>query len=828
MGAAAANEVAPGLVACQLTLAAAAARPGETVTAMLQVSCSQPEAVELQEVQIEFVGIERVDTSWVQPSYRREHPPINTDKRKVQRHVLKSRLQAATQGTFSDLSLRRFVVRFTLPAWLPPTFRGTAVRYLYCLQAVVKYRAAGSMERSSSSGGGAGGGGGSNGDAAAPPAASVATRIPLHIWPAKLLQLEGATERGAAGGLPSAAGAAANGVPATPAAIGLPSEEMPIKCWEIGPGTAVQDAISHIVKLAVQLPNTNRPHSPGGQLTRRPGSGAHVPLAARAAGEDSRSEISFEGEEAQQPLLEGGRVSPGGGGGGAAAAAAADGGASPVPLHLRTPKKHPELAAAGQPEARQPGQEQAASSTPPSSSSSRAVARRPSLSRPSLDGGGPGPLALAPARSPALLQDNGSSLRTYALRMGDQPLVRVSLHPPLEGSLQPGSTLAGTLDFTQLPAAAPAGGDGGEGGAAAAAGEGRPSPCCVQVLILLETEEVVEAPWRRQVQSSGTGAIRRVYDEHLEVTADTSCTHFLFTIPPDAAASFQTPLVQLRWLLRFQFTASMAPAGSAAAVVGGLEFTTSASHRQLGATDVQAANDARRRQANDAVHSAVAYGFRANDRTIPYIATLYVDAPKHKAGCYRRATSHCVVDDNLKPQDVKAVYIGLVDWQTDTAQQFEYRRVVRVVRHRLYLPSTVAYDIALLVLNKPAKTKPVRMAPHNFKLNPNSDVLLSAGVARLPFVSRKDCNDIMEHQLDDYAVPATSLCAGWSTDNEDTCAGDSGGPLVKKRSSGDLLVGIVSYGPSVQTCGGEANLGVYTSVIVMRPWIDAQIKALKV
>jgi hypothetical protein len=37
----------------------------------------------VQEVQIEFVGIERVDTSWVQPSYRREHPAINTDKRKV-------------------------------------------------------------------------------------------------------------------------------------------------------------------------------------------------------------------------------------------------------------------------------------------------------------------------------------------------------------------------------------------------------------------------------------------------------------------------------------------------------------------------------------------------------------------------------------------------------------------------------------------------------------------------------------------------------------------------------------------------------------------------
>jgi hypothetical protein len=82
------------------------------------------------------------------------------------------------------------------------------------------------------------------------------------------------------------------------------------------------------------------------------------------------------------------------------------------------------------------------------------------------------------------------------------------------------------------------------------------------VLVLLETEEVVDASWRRPVQGGG-GAVRRVYDEHLEVTADTACTHFLFTIPPDAAASFQTPLVSLRWLLRFQFTASLPHAGLA-------------------------------------------------------------------------------------------------------------------------------------------------------------------------------------------------------------------------------------------------------------------------
>ena len=64
---------------------------------------------------------------------------------------------------------------------------------------------------------------------------------------------------------------------------------------------------------------------------------------------------------------------------------------------------------------------------------------------------------------------SGVHLPLGACRIGDQPLVRVSLHPPLEGSLQPGSTLAGTLDFSQ---AVPA--DGGQAGAG-------PTPRCMQV-----------------------------------------------------------------------------------------------------------------------------------------------------------------------------------------------------------------------------------------------------------------------------------------------------------------------------------------------------------
>lgn len=99
------------LVKLSLATNSQAFRPGETVTALLHASTSMPDHVELQEMEVVFVGIERVDTSWVSPSYRKGAPSINTDKRRVQRHVLRSRLQAATQGSFSDSNLRRFLIR---------------------------------------------------------------------------------------------------------------------------------------------------------------------------------------------------------------------------------------------------------------------------------------------------------------------------------------------------------------------------------------------------------------------------------------------------------------------------------------------------------------------------------------------------------------------------------------------------------------------------------------------------------------------------------------------------------------------------------------------
>ncbi len=101
----------PSPVQLSLTTALPAYRPGEIVTALLHASTSLPEDIELLEVEVQFVGVERVDTSWVAPAYRAGAPALNTDRRRVQRHVVASKLQAATQGAFVDADLRRFLIR---------------------------------------------------------------------------------------------------------------------------------------------------------------------------------------------------------------------------------------------------------------------------------------------------------------------------------------------------------------------------------------------------------------------------------------------------------------------------------------------------------------------------------------------------------------------------------------------------------------------------------------------------------------------------------------------------------------------------------------------
>lgn len=308
--------------------------------------------------------------------------------------LLVSRVRPSSQATLAPPThhtLRLPCRRFTLPPWLPPTFNGTAARYVYYLQAAVKYRSTAAPP----------------GEAAAVPAGaaaagqagstSVASRAPLYIWPAKPQQLEAVTlERSLS--LLAASGSGAAEAAAVPAADGsllsppIQSEDMPIKCWEIGPGTAVQDAVAHIIKLVAQPPQAARSHSPG-RLAHGNGAGGGADisagmLAGSVAGtfDDSQSEISH-AEQPEEVEMESSA---------SGLAAAAAGGAPPP--------------AAQQQQEQQQGALGSATSSPRSSLLS---ARRPSLQLPRQETAGAGGVPRSPS---LLLPDSGSTLRSYALR----------------------------------------------------------------------------------------------------------------------------------------------------------------------------------------------------------------------------------------------------------------------------------------------------------------------------------------------------------------------------------------------------------------------------
>ena len=55
--------------------------------------------------------------------------------------------------------------------------------------------------------------------------------------------------------------------------------------------------------------------------------------------------------------------------------------------------------------------------------------------------------ALSPTASASDFMHSGGALRSWNLRFGAGLLAKLQLHPPLEGCLQPGASLAGLLDF---------------------------------------------------------------------------------------------------------------------------------------------------------------------------------------------------------------------------------------------------------------------------------------------------------------------------------------------------------------------------------------------
>jgi secreted trypsin-like serine protease len=205
--------------------------------------------------------------------------------------------------------------------------------------------------------------------------------------------------------------------------------------------------------------------------------------------------------------------------------------------------------------------------------------------------------------------------------------------------------------------------------------------------------------------------------------------------------------------------------------------------------------------------------------------------------------AHCVVGPDGRPLGARTlrsveVHVGATTLSTDPGTT---RGVRRVQVHPGYAlrPSPAApddpaasgatHDLAVLVLDSPVPTEPLRLATRRPPAGtpatlwshgttgpdePQSDALRAgafrtragAACAALP-------------------VPPTSSATCATARRVTTCTGDSGGPLVARLHGRPVLLGLFSYGP--ETTGapcGTRGPDVFTSVPDHGRWLAAHLR----
>jgi secreted trypsin-like serine protease len=158
--------------------------------------------------------------------------------------------------------------------------------------------------------------------------------------------------------------------------------------------------------------------------------------------------------------------------------------------------------------------------------------------------------------------------------------------------------------------------------------------------------------------------------------------------------------------------------------------------------------------------------------------------------------------------------------QGDEVPMAGYRYFADDANRPLYSPALKDWDVVVIELPRPAIGRPLKIAggdetqswaagtsawvsgwgsTDDGREGTDSDHLLATSVLIL---GDARCSQV--YNFDSQ----TSLCAGVTVGEHDTCIGDSGGPLVVSLPSGEeRLVGATSYGS--KDCGNVAAPGVY-------------------
>ncbi|KAG2486186.1 hypothetical protein HYH03_015148 [Edaphochlamys debaryana] len=590
-----------------LTLSKTYFLPGEVVQVSVQIcngaytdasavddggAQGAPQVIHVKELSFQACGTERTDPSFIHRLHRPEVPVDVADSRKQVRSIFSTEPAVlVSDQALAPHAVQHFQLRFRLPSALPPSFRGSAVRFLYLIQvkAVYEVHRGGSeavmYETTASTslvvwpGSAAGGPGG----AGAAPAA------PDRRTPSMDASSPGAAAFGAAAA--AAAASALQREVSRSSTAGDPSRRLS-SAGGAPPQSPSAAAAPPTPSGGSFAPGMGGPgpsgHSAGGVGPSGGGGGGGGAGAGADDGEVGlvdyvlgRNNCRIRWQELRADAAGGGAGSEGGGLSGPLPSASSFGSATAapqpaargvIPFGVNRPFSPPFGAAAGLTMGMLPysdsdaeelaEQEDAAEAEraeaegaagrrpgagpPGSTAASTAVQRQMSSGAGAAAGAGAGvgPYGRQPSRRGGLFG------KVYALNVGEAPLLRLLLQAPLEVPLQPGATFGGVLDFR--PPASP-------GSGPVVRPPSGTGVCCHEVVVLLESEECVAPECRPGPQPKGPGAgspyvIRRLHAEAHELAADMALTSFTFSLPATATPSFRTPMVSLRWVLRFELT----------------------------------------------------------------------------------------------------------------------------------------------------------------------------------------------------------------------------------------------------------------------------------
>ncbi|KAG6590959.1 serine protease trypsin-like protein [Phytophthora cinnamomi] len=181
-------------------------------------------------------------------------------------------------------------------------------------------------------------------------------------------------------------------------------------------------------------------------------------------------------------------------------------------------------------------------------------------------------------------------------------------------------------------------------------------------------------------------------------------------------------------------------------------------------------------------------------------------------------------------------YSGNIRWASigshyvNGTQDGEQIKIVAIQSHPKSSSANFSNDVAILTLERPSKFKPVALASAG-----SSDIKDGEWAAKMGWDDTAGSGTMAYEltlanvQLMDNAncakqtsIDDTMLCSRGAT-NTTSCTGDYGGPVVVEHRSGDVVVGIVSWG---KNCGQPGYPSVYSRVSSARAWIESVVRGV--